>query len=71
MFEIQVWHRGQWQNTLVSDYSEDNRFATVADAEAAMHTLLAEGDPRDSDRSKGFVEYRVVEVKEPKQCNTI
>ena len=62
MFEIQIWHRGQWLDDLVSDDTEDNRFATVADAESAMHALLAEGDPRDS-----AVTYRVVEVEEPEQ----
>ena len=33
MFEIQVLDdHGQWRDDLVSGYTEDNRFATVADA---------------------------------------
>ena len=69
MFEIQIWHRGQWQNDLASDYSKDNRFATMADAQAAMKDLIdiaiiilggiPASDPRDS-----AVTYRVVEVAE-------
>jgi hypothetical protein len=72
MFEIQIWHRGQWQNDLASDYSKDNRFATMADAQAAMKDLIdiaiiilggiPASDPRDS-----AVTYRVVEVEEPEQ----
>jgi hypothetical protein len=61
MFEIQVLDdQGQWRDDLVSDHSEDNRFATVADAEAAMKDLLAHGDPRDG----WNVAWRVVEVVE-------
>jgi glycine cleavage system aminomethyltransferase T len=42
MYEIQVLDdQGQWRDDLVSDYTEDNRFATVADAETAMKDLLA------------------------------
>ena len=56
MFEIQVLdEHGQWVNNLVSDYTEDNSFATMADATTAMQALLTDGDPRDSD-----VRYRVV-----------
>jgi hypothetical protein len=33
MFEIQIWHRGQWQDDLVSDDTEDNRFANRTDPE--------------------------------------
>ena len=34
MFEIQVLDdHGQWRDDLVSGYTEDNRFASVADAE--------------------------------------
>ena len=65
MFEIQVLSdRGQWgtvmtyaQDNLVSGYTEDNRFATIADAEAAMKDLIANGGPRN----RG-VEWRVAEV---------
>jgi len=47
-FEIQVLDdHGQWRDDLVSGYTEDNRFTTVADAEAAMKDLIANGDPRD------------------------
>jgi len=56
VFEIQVLdEHGQWVNNLVSDYTEDNSFATMSDATTAMQALLTDGDPRDSD-----VRYRVV-----------
>ena len=58
MYEIQVLHRGQWQNALVSDHSEDNRFATVAGAEAAMKDLI------DSGVTGWFFPWRVAEVVE-------
>ena len=35
-------NHGQWRDDLVSDYTEDNLFATVADAEAAMGALISE-----------------------------
>ena len=61
MYEIQVLDdHGQWRDDLVSDHSEDNRFATVADAEAAMKDLIAHGDPRDG----WNVAWRVEEVVE-------
>ena len=61
MFEIQVLDdHGQWRDDLVSGYTEDNRFATVADAETAMKDLLAHGDPRDG----WNVAWRVEEVME-------
>jgi hypothetical protein len=61
MFEIQVLDtHGQWRNDLASDHTEDNRFATVADAEAAMNDLVANGDPRDG----WGAEWRVVEAVE-------
>jgi hypothetical protein len=61
MFEIQVLDdHGQWRDDLVSGYTEDNRFTTVADAEAAMKDLIAHGDPRDG----WNVAWRVAEVVE-------
>jgi hypothetical protein len=61
MFEIQVLDtHGQWRNDLASDHTEDNRFTTVADAEAAMTDLVANGDPRDG----WGAEWRVVEAVE-------
>ena len=61
MYEIQVLDdHGQWRDDLVSGYTEDNRFATVADAEAAMKDLIANGDPRDGWNGP----WRVAEVVE-------
>ena len=61
MFEIQVLDdHGQWRDDLVSGYTEDNRFASVADAEAAMKDLIANGDPRDGWNGP----WRVAEVVE-------
>ena len=43
MFEIQILDdQGQWRDDIVSDYPEDNRFATVAEAEAAMKDLISQ-----------------------------
>ena len=58
MFALQVLDdHGQWRDDLVSDYTEDNLFATVADAEAAMQSLIAEG----SDVAT-LLDWRAVEV---------
>jgi len=60
MYEIQVLDdQGQWRDDLVSDYSEDNRFATVADAEAAMKDLIAAGSDVET-----LLGWRVAEVVE-------
>jgi len=60
MFEIQVLDdHGQWRDDLVSGYTEDNRFATVADAEAAMADLMAAGSDMET-----LLGWRVAEVME-------
>ena len=58
MFEIQVLDdHGQWRDDLVSDYTEDNLFATVADAEAAMTALITAGSDVET-----LLDWRAVEV---------
>ena len=60
MFQIQVLDdQGQWRDDLVSDHSEDNRFATVADAEAAMKDLIGAGADVET-----LLGWRVAEVVE-------
>ena len=60
MFEIQVLDdHGQWRDDLVSGYTEDNRFASVADAEAAMNDLIAAGSDMET-----LLGWRVAEVVE-------
>ena len=60
MFQIQVLDdQGQWRDDLVSDHSEDNRFATVADAEAAMKDLIGAGSDVET-----LLGWRVAEVVE-------
>ena len=60
MFEIQVLDdHGQWRDDLVSGYTEDNRFATVADAETAMNDLIAAGSDVET-----LLGWRVAEVVE-------
>ena len=60
MFEIQVLDdHGQWRDDLVSGYTEDNRFSTVADAEAAMNDLIAAGSDIET-----LLGWRVAEVVE-------
>ena len=59
--EIQVLDdHGQWRDDLVSGYTEDNRFASVADAEAAMKDLIAAGSDVET-----LLGWRVEEVREP------
>jgi hypothetical protein len=48
---------GQWRDDLASDYTEDNRFASVADAEAAMQALIAEGSDAGT-----LLDWRTIEV---------
>ena len=55
MFEIQIFNRGQWRDDLISDYSEDNQFDTVDEAEAAMLAYLAESGTRS-------MQYRVMQI---------
>jgi hypothetical protein len=58
MFALQVLDdHGQWRDDLVSDYTEDNLFATVADAEAAMTALIAPGSDVET-----LLDWRAVEV---------
>ena len=60
MFQIQVLDdHGQWRDDLVSGYTEDNRFASVADAEAAMKDLMAAGSDIET-----LLGWRVEEVME-------
>ena len=60
MFEIQVLDdHGQWRDDLVSGYTEDNRFASVADAEDAMEALIAAGSDIET-----LLGWRVAEVVE-------
>ena len=60
MFEIQVLDdHGQWRDDLVSGYTEDNRFASVAGAEAAMQALIAAGSDIET-----LLGWRVAEVVE-------
>jgi hypothetical protein len=60
MFEIQVLDdHGQWRDDLVSGYTEDNRFASVAGAEAAMQALIAAGSDIET-----LLGWRVEEVME-------
>jgi len=60
MYEIQVLDDyGQWRGDLVGNDAASNRFATVAEAEAAMKDLISHGDPRDG----WNVAWRVEEVK--------
>ena len=60
MFEIQVLDdHGQWRDDLVSGYTEDNRFATVAGAEDAMEALIAAGSDIET-----LLGWRVAEVVE-------
>jgi hypothetical protein len=60
MYEIQVLDdQGQWRDDLVSDYTEDNRFASVADAEDAMEALIAAGSDVET-----LLGWRVEEVME-------
>ena len=61
MYEIQILDdHGEWRDDLVSGDTEANRFASVADAEAAMKDLIAHGDPRDG----WHVPWRVEQVME-------
>ena len=58
MFALQVLDdHGQWRDDLVSDYTEDNLFATVADAEAAMTALITAGSDVET-----LLDWRAVEV---------
>ena len=60
MFEIQVLDdHGQWRDDLVSGYTEDNRFASVAGAEDAMEALIAAGSDVET-----LLGWRVEEVME-------